>query len=255
MSQRDLIRTSRLATVTLGGRDVSIVVRPSSRARRLRLVVTGSTAIEAVVPTGVSAHDLERFLHTNRAWLTRAVAEALRREASTPRLGLDTRGVVWLGGRALPVAGGRTSSRARVDLREDGVVVHGDPATREATINRFYRDQARLELDDAVAAEAERLGLRYARVAVRDQKTRWGSCSTNGTLSFSWRLVAAPRTILDYVVVHELRHLRELNHSARFWALLDAFRPAWRDDVEWLRNHGRELHGYNPCVALELLAT
>ena len=101
-------------------------------------------------------------------------------------------------------------------------------------------------LEAAAAREAARLGLVYARIAVRDQRTRWGSCSTRGTLSFSWRLALAPPEVLDYVVVHELLHLREHNHSRAFWRLLDEHRPSWREQADWLRAHGEELQAFSP---------
>src|SRR5262245_45438398 len=82
--------------------------------------------------------------------------------------------------------------------------------------------------------EAGALGVRYERIAIRGQRTRWGSCSTRGTLSFNWRLALAPFSVLDYVVVHELCHLREPNHSRRFWALVAERRPGWRAERDWL---------------------
>ena len=124
-----------------------------------------------------------------------------------------------------------------------------DPA---GAISRWYRREARWLLEEAVAREAARLGLSYARIAVRDQRTRWGSCSTRGTLSFNWRLVLAPPEILDYVVVHELLHLREPNHSPAFWGLLDQHRPGWRAQAEWLRVHANELQAYAPATAVAL---
>ena len=94
--------------------------------------------------------------------------------------------------------------------------------------------------------EAPRIGVTYARLAIRDTRSRWGSCSARGTLSFSWRLVLAPHTVLDYVVVHELCHLREPNHSRRFWRLVGDLRPDYRLPRRWLRDHGWELHLYVP---------
>ena len=89
--------------------------------------------------------------------------------------------------------------------------------------------------------EAERLGVAYRRIRIGDQRTLWGSCSARGTLSFNWRLVLAPFDVLDYVVVHELCHLRVADHSRRFWALVERHRPGWREQRDWLREHGPEL--------------
>ena len=98
------------------------------------------------------------------------------------------------------------------------------------------------ELVSALAEEeAEPLGVAYRRIRIGGQRTRWGSCSPGGTLSFNWRLVLAPIEVLDYVVVHEICHLRFLNHSQGFWTLVERRRPHWREQRDWLREHGAEL--------------
>ena len=105
------------------------------------------------------------------------------------------------------------------------------------------------ELVSALAEEeAERLGVEYERIRIGGQRTLWGSCSARGTLSFNWRLVLAPFEVLDYVVVHELCHLRVPNHSRRFWALVERHRPGWREQRDWLREHGPELLAFRPGV-------
>jgi predicted metal-dependent hydrolase len=99
-----------------------------------------------------------------------------------------------------------------------------------------------------VDEEAPELGVEPARIQIRDQRSRWGSCSTRGTLSFNWRLVLAPFDVLDYVVVHELCHLREPNHSRRFWNLVEERRPEWRSHRDWLHEHGPELLAFRPAA-------
>lgn len=96
--------------------------------------------------------------------------------------------------------------------------------------------------------EAAALGVEVNRIQIRDQRTRWGSCSANGNLSFNWRLVLAPFDVLDYVVVHEVCHLREANHSRRFWRLVESRRPEWRDQKAWLVQHGPELLAFRPAA-------
>jgi predicted metal-dependent hydrolase len=103
------------------------------------------------------------------------------------------------------------------------------------------------ELVSALAEEeAERLRVAYRRIRIGDQRTLWGSCSPSGTLSFNWRLVLAPLDVLDYVVVHELCHLRVPNHSKKFWRLVAQARPRWRESRDWLRECGPELLAFRP---------
>lgn len=96
--------------------------------------------------------------------------------------------------------------------------------------------------------EAEAVGVRYERIHIRDQRSRWGSCSTRGTLSFNWRLVLAPFDVLDYVVVHEVCHLLVPNHSRSFWKLVESRRPNWRAHRDWLHEHGPELLAFRPAA-------
>ncbi len=109
------------------------------------------------------------------------------------------------------------------------------------------RRTARRLVTETASVEAPRLGVAYDRIAIRDTRSRWGSCSPRGTLSFSWRLALAPREILDYVVVHELCHLVHHDHGARFWSLMARARPTYREEDAWLDDHGWELLAYRPA--------
>jgi hypothetical protein len=108
------------------------------------------------------------------------------------------------------------------------------------------RERARARVTGIAEAEAPALGVRYGRIVVRGQRTLWGSCSSRGTLSFNWRLALAPVEVLDYVVVHELCHLRAPDHSRRFWRLVESRRPRWREQRDWLREFGPELLAFRP---------
>ena len=112
----------------------------------------------------------------------------------------------------------------------------------EAEARVAVRELVTMLVDD----EAPKLGVEPKRIQIRDQRSRWGSCSTAGTLSFNWRLVLAPLEVLDYVVVHELCHLREANHSRRFWRLVEERRPHFRLHRAWLHEHGPELLAFRP---------
>jgi predicted metal-dependent hydrolase len=108
----------------------------------------------------------------------------------------------------------------------------------------WMKRQAHLDLKARVDVHANRLGLTPARIVVRDQTTRWGSCSTSGALSFSWRLVLAPPFVLDYLAAHEVAHLGHMNHGPRFWSLVERTMPRHEEARTWLHKHGASLHRY-----------
>jgi predicted metal-dependent hydrolase len=134
------------------------------------------------------------------------------------------------------IADERARQRPRLRLDPRGV--------SEAEARTAVRELIRMLVDEEAAA----LEVTYERIQIRDQRTRWGSCSTRGTLSFNWRLVLAPFEVLDYVVVHELCHLREPNHSRRFWRLVESRRPDWQVQRDWLHEHGPELLAFRPAA-------
>ncbi|MEZ5098428.1 MAG: SprT family zinc-dependent metalloprotease [Thermoleophilia bacterium] len=232
--------------VPLADETLVVPVRRSPRARRLRLVVRPDASVEVVAPRRASGADVDALLAAHRDWLERTLARA--RARAVPLLGLA--GALWLGGERVPHVE-RLGARASARLRGDAVQVVGPGSEeRAAALGRWYRAEAREAVERAIAEEGDRLGLAPTSLAIRDTRSRWGSCSARGTLSFSWRLVVAPPPVLRYVVVHELCHLRELNHSPRFWRLLDEAAPGWRRDAAWLRRHGEELLRYDPASAL-----
>lgn len=187
---------------------------------------------------------------------------------SESRVDLDRSGVVWLDGEPVPVnltGAGRPVARL-VDGSESG----GGPVMplsfaaaqplrtlrvggsrrgdRLSAIDRWYRREARERIGAVTRAEAGRLDLEPGRITIRDQKTRWGSCSTSGTLSFNWRLVIGPGHALRYVVIHELIHIRHHNHSRVFWAALTEAMPDWKRSATWLRANERRLTAYRPRI-------
>ena len=201
--------------VDIGGRAVEIPVRVSRRARKLSIHVDVLRRVEIVVPPRTSQDDVDRLLFEHRAWLECELAKPPKMF----HLGLQRENVVWIGGLALP-------------------------APPLPSLEHWYREQARTELTRVVAREAERLDVTYTRVTIRDQSTRWGSCSKAGALSFNWRLVVAPSAILTYVVVHELCHRIRHDHSKEFWAAVAAARPTYKEERDWLAEHGPELLAY-----------
>ena len=126
------------------------------------------------------------------------------------------------------------------------ICVTGDDSHLTRRITDWLKREARGELRTRCAHYAEKMGLKYSRVVLRDQSSRWGSCSSSGTLSFSWRLILAPIDVLDYVAAHEVAHLKEMNHSPRFWKLVEDAKPGMEHPRSWLKTHGAGLHLYGP---------
>jgi predicted metal-dependent hydrolase len=117
----------------------------------------------------------------------------------------------------------------------------GDPETLPLRVTRYLKKQAKVDLTRSVERHVETLGVEYKAISVKDTRSRWGSCTSDGHLSFSWRLIMAPPKVLDYVAAHECAHLLEMNHSPKFWAHVSRCVPDWKRQRAWLRTHGAGL--------------
>ena len=242
----------------IDGRQVTVRVRRSQRARQARVSVAPGELVEVVIPRRTPRRQVALILAEKEGWIRRQLERLDALEQREDQLGLRQPGFVWLHREPVPIeirpidAGASAGWTAR--LKAGTLVIRGPRDTaqpsgaREAAVLRWYRREARHRISQVVEREAECLGVTPGGLAIRDPRTRWGSCSSRATLSFSWRLLLAPCDVLDYVVVHELCHLRELNHSASFWRHVARARPGYRGQVEWLRHYGRELHEYQPML-------
>jgi predicted metal-dependent hydrolase len=207
---------------------VPVRVRVSRRARRLALKIDAvGDAVELVLPPRTSLPRALNFLKSNRDWLESRLA------ALPPRITFadgETVPILGIPHRIRHVARSREHGPVWMDGRE--IRVSGDPVHAARRVRDFLKEMARAELGRRARRLALQLGRRIERITVRDTTTRWGSCSANGNLAFSWRLVMAPESVLQYVVAHEASHLVEMNHGPRFWKLVNRLVP----DVERQRN-------------------
>ena len=221
-----------------GGADVDLFVRRSARARRILLQVGQvSGGVELVLPRGATLGEALEFAEQKAAWVER-------------RLGLVLPRVPFIDGAEVPFHGAPLRIR-HIDVPGvavryiDGVLlVPGREDAVSGRVKLWYRDQARREIVPRASEKAERLGRRCGRITVRDQRTRWGSCSGNGNLNFSWRLILAPENVLDYVVAHEIAHLAEMNHGHRFWGHVGRLCAEPQAARAWLRSRGASLHRF-----------
>jgi len=213
--------------------DIEYTVRRSARAQRIRVRVDAHAGVEVVLPARAREREAAAAVAELRPWIERRLREA---EAVRARLAERAGTVPYLGA-VLRLRG--EPGRTRVYRRGDELLVPVEEP--KPALERWYRRAARAEvlprLDSATAA----LGRPYTALTIRNQRTRWGSCSTSGAMSFNWRLLLAPEPMLDYVVWHEACHLIHMDHSRRFWALLECHVPGYREPRRWLRANGTTL--------------
>ncbi len=239
------LRDRRPLRVDINGEPVTVRVRESSRARTTRLMIGAERPLEIIVPVGTADEEIVRAVAARREWIEKKRRKIQALVDRADQLGLDEPGRVWMGGEPLLVER-RPDSRAVANLADERLVLGGAGVEAQQALLRWYRRTARARLLQSAYRHADRLDLTFARLAVREQRTRWGSCSRRGNLSFNWRLIIAPPEVLEYVVVHELCHLRVPNHSKAFWRLLEGALSGWHHSARWLREHGSELRAYTP---------
>lgn len=218
--------------------DIDVLFRRNARARRLilRLNAEGSAAV-VTVPKGVSRSQALDFATRSASWLATRIAKREERMVLAPGASLPLRGELHEISHVAVRRGSVTLEPLAKVIRVPGDLPH---VARRLT--DWLKVVAREDLTNASRRYAAAMGVGFRRVTVRDQKSRWGSCSASGDLSYSWRLVLAPPEILDYVAAHEVAHLRHMNHGPQYWRLVLRHCPHAGMARKWLRTHGQSLH-------------
>jgi predicted metal-dependent hydrolase len=222
-----------------------IEVRRHSAARRLTLRVSKTKrAVLVTVPAQCRMEEASRFVESNLDWVREclgAVPESVpfADGARVPLRGRLHRLCFSGVARARPVVEIGAGPGTMPELLVSGRVEHAARRLKDWLV-----EQARVDLDASVTRHSRTLGVKARSISLRDQTSRWGSCTAGGLLSFSWRLVLAPGHVLDYVAAHEVAHLLEMNHGPRFWKHVARSMPRLEDAKRWLRSHGADLHRY-----------
>ncbi|GHA22772.1 metal-dependent hydrolase [Devosia pacifica] len=228
----------RTTNVEIDGRSVLVNVRKSARARSYRLTLTPKGEVMLTLPHSGRWGEAQAFLHRHQEWL----AVRVRRHEERARLEPDD--TVLVRGEPHRIrATGRL--RGRVEISHDGteplLLVPGDAPHLQRRVIDWMKAEARRDFEQRSAHHARTLGVSVRSISIRSQSTRWGSCSSNGNLSYNWRLIAAPPFVLDYVAAHEVAHLVEMNHSPAFWKTVTRTLPDMERGRAWLKANGREL--------------
>jgi predicted metal-dependent hydrolase len=208
----------------------------SDRARQYRLTLRRDGSVVATIPVRGSESQARRFVAEHRAWLEDACERQRRRPKAAGQWPLGTR-IPWRG-EPTEIRLAQQSDRPSVCLAADVFRVPRTDGDLRPILEAHFLRRARAELAARAWELAAVTGMDVKQVVVRNQRTRWGSCSAKGTISLNWRLIQAPESVRDYIIYHELMHLREMNHSARFWAHVERVCPGWRDAERWIKRSG-----------------
>ncbi len=219
-----------------GSPPIDITLRRSAASRRFSLRISRLDGrVTLSMPPRAREAEALRFATEQEGWIRRTLSGM-----ELPlQVGPET--VVPVEGRALTVTP-YTGRGVRVE--GDSLLVPAAGGQEAARVAAFLKVLARDRLVTASDRAARQLGVTYSKITLRDTRSRWGSCAHDGGLMFSWRLIMAPPAVLDYVAVHEVAHLEQMNHSPAFWALVERFCPDWKVHRNWLHQHGHALHRF-----------
>lgn len=221
-----------MLSINLADGAITIGVRTSKRSKRFRLV-SDINGVEAIVPEGYRAEELERFVSSKRDWIIKTSRYYARLKE---RCGVPEPGTIYF-------LGSKYRFRMIKDRNASAVVSETmrlitfhvtDLRKQKQHLQEWYREQTGKIIAERLPALATKLGLRYNKVSIKSQKSRWASCSKKGNLNFNLLLAAAPLEVIDYVIIHELTHLIQLDHSPKFWQLVRDADPEYKKHREWL---------------------
>lgn len=222
----------------VGEEEADVRIRVDARAKRISIKVDRiGGVITLTTPNRKSLPEARRFLHSRADWVEARKAESVK---PTP----------FADGAKVPVHGTLReiihdpTAPDPVRLTDGAIVVGGAAEVLPALLIGFFKAEARRALKKATDRYAAAINRKISGLSIRDQKTRWGSCSTSGRLSFSWRLTMAPPSVLDYLAAHEVAHLKHMNHGPKFWKLVAELDPNWRKAEDWLKRNGGNLRRY-----------
>ena len=228
--------------IELEGRRISYTLRRSDRARWIRADLGLRTGLSVTLPAGMEESTIEPFLRPRRRWILRVLKRFERLASIVPDRALSHGTTVPYLGREFRLD--LSTGEPRVGRWGDTLFVHVRRRTRgpvAAALESWYRGEAAREFGAWAHDLSSRYGLPFRRIVIGDQRSRWGTCYRNGTLSFNWRLMLGPEPVARYLVAHELSHVAQPNHSKAFWAKVGELCPGWREQESWLRKFGASL--------------
>jgi len=232
-------------TSNIGGHAIQYTVKRGARCRYARIEFRPTTGLSVVIPRHYAPDRVPALLQEKQEWITRQITKQRPDIHLNNPLRIAIGNPITFLGHTIRVTRNSAFGACKKGayLMGDKLIVNCDDAALEKVVADWYRKQALLILKRKVDETSALLGVKYHRLMIRGQKTRWGSCSRKGTLSFNWKLMMFEESVIDYVVLHEIAHLQEMNHSKRFWTIVARYCLRYHEYRKWLRLHGQQIAG------------
>jgi predicted metal-dependent hydrolase len=223
----------------VAGRTLPLKIVENDRARRLTLRIdSGGRALRITIPPGLARGEVDRFLHRQQDWLEERLAKVPQRPQVRPGIRIPLRGVPHI---IVHDPGSRGTVTVGMKVDKPALFVHGERHHLPRRVADFLKREAKRDIDRLVAKHSAAIRKRATVVRFRDTTSRWGSCTADGALSFSWRIMMAPPAVINYLVAHEVAHLKEMNHGPKFWKLCEQLCPDTERCKAWLKRNGGAL--------------
>ena len=210
----------------------SYTIKKSKRAHSLRISLNSKGEVVVTKPWFVPQLFADRFVAENEAWVLDKLKKLVK---SAPK---DT---MWYQGNEYRFVFQQGKFSVRIE-KQHMIVSAYSPSSAKRSLKTWLQDQAKQMILSSVKQFSIKMGVSYNGIRIKDQSSRWGSCSSQNNLNFNWRLIMAPPQTLSYVVIHELAHLKHMDHSRDFWRMVEQFDPDYRENRRWLKRHQEQLH-------------
>lgn len=223
----------------VAGRSLPLKVIEHPRATRLTLRIDSAAGgLRVTVPPGIRPGEVDRFLSRHEGWIAARLSKLPDRPKMRPGVKIPLAGVPHL---VVHEPGKRGTVKKEMTAEGPAVIVHGERVHLPRRLADFLKKEARAHIEPLAHRHAGTIDRKVKAIRFKDTKSRWGSCTSDGVLSFSWRIAMAPPTVIDYLVAHEVAHLAEMNHGPKFWKLCKELCPDTERAKDWLKRNGSAL--------------
>jgi predicted metal-dependent hydrolase len=224
-------------TICIDDKEITIIINKSNRAKYISLRIKAGGEIVLTVPPKQSINKAKKFLYSKQGWL-------LEKISKTGSINIFEHGYLPIMGQEYKIITHPTTS-GKVRIIDNELHIYGNIISSGLILEKLLKTTLRDKIIFYADKFTKQIDTKYNKISLRDTKSRWGSCSSKGNLSFCWRIIFAPEEIIKYLVAHEISHLLEMNHSTKFWQIVSSLDNNYKHSEQWLKNNGNILHQYS----------